>query len=318
MKLVAVMMVGNEADLVEATIRNTLSLGVDAFVITDMASEDGTAAILARYATDPRFDIQFLSHAQIYGRDCIRPVEIGKGMLRRAREVFGADWILRQDADEFWCAGPRPLRDILHEVTADQVSVRRYNAVTPRDGAQPAALINEGRLAEVLVMRHPFPSGGIRSGATARLPVNFAQIQPRPIVRASRADHFGPGAHSLRDGDGNPLTTVETNAIAIVHLWFTTLDRFARKSAFIHAIRGSIRPAASPGWQWNRWGDMADTRKDEILHEFQAQFPTPGQLDLLQRQGRVSAAASLSDPADPAPTGDQRIKADLAELGWLD
>ena len=283
-----------------------------------MASEDGTAAILARYATDPRFDIQFLSHAQIFGRDCICPVEIGKDMLRRARELFGADWILRQDADEFWCVGPRSLRDILHEVTADQVSVRRYNAITLRDGAQPASLIGAGRLGEVLVMRRPFPPDGIRSGATARLPVNFAQIQPRPIVRASRAGRFGSGAHNVFDSAGQPLTKVETSEIAIVHLWFTTLDRFTRKSAFIQAIRSSIRPANSPGWQWNRWGGMADTRKDEIRDEFEAQFPTTGQLDMLQRQGRVCPAASLHGTGTPAATDAQGIKADLANLGWLD
>ena len=54
MKLYGLMMVRNEADLVRANLAFHLASGVDAFLIVDNGSSDGTTAVLDRLAVDPR------------------------------------------------------------------------------------------------------------------------------------------------------------------------------------------------------------------------------------------------------------------------
>ncbi|MDU8909788.1 glycosyltransferase family 2 protein [Aestuariicoccus sp. MJ-SS9] len=102
MKIVAYMQVGNEVALIDAVISHTLALGVDGFVIVDAASHDGTAEALRAYVGDPRFDIVFLDHDQVYGPNPPDPIAFGREMIARMRARFDPDWVLRLDADEFW------------------------------------------------------------------------------------------------------------------------------------------------------------------------------------------------------------------------
>lgn len=98
MKLVAMMRVGDEADLVAPAIDTPLAQGVDAFVIVETASRDAAADVLRRYFGDPRFDITFLPHDIIYSPTPPHHRTNWQGMIKRAKARFAADWVLRIDA----------------------------------------------------------------------------------------------------------------------------------------------------------------------------------------------------------------------------
>jgi hypothetical protein len=98
MRLVMTLKVRDEDDIIESNLRFHRALGVDFFVVMDNGSVDGTPEILARYSDaglahvlrDETGDLRGLG-AQWYTQ-----------MGRMAATEFGADWVIHNDADEFW------------------------------------------------------------------------------------------------------------------------------------------------------------------------------------------------------------------------
>src|SRR5215210_5495970 len=86
----------DEEDVIEANLDYHLAQGVDFVIATDNRSEDRTAEMLSRYE---RRGLLHLIHepADDYsqGRWVTR-------MARLAATEYGADWVLNNDADEFW------------------------------------------------------------------------------------------------------------------------------------------------------------------------------------------------------------------------
>lgn len=124
------LLVRDEEDIVRANLDFHLDHGVDFVIATDNRSEDGTVAILEEY--ERRGVLRLLhepddDYAQ--GRWVTR-------MARLAAVEHGADWVINNDADEFWL----PLEGDLHEVLrsappgTDAVLVPRYNFVVPAEG----------------------------------------------------------------------------------------------------------------------------------------------------------------------------------------
>jgi glycosyl transferase family 2 len=98
MTLVMTLKVRDEEDVIEDNLRFHRALGVDFFVVMDNGSVDRTPEILARYEDaglaqvlrDESGDLRTLG-AEWYTR-----------MGRMAATEFGADWVIHNDADEFW------------------------------------------------------------------------------------------------------------------------------------------------------------------------------------------------------------------------
>jgi Glycosyl transferase family 2 len=96
--LVMTLKVRDEEDVIEDNLRFHSALGVDFFVVMDNGSVDRTPEILARYEDaglahvlrDESGDLRTLG-AEWYTR-----------MGRMAATEFGADWVIHNDADEFW------------------------------------------------------------------------------------------------------------------------------------------------------------------------------------------------------------------------
>lgn len=96
-KLIATMVVRNEADIIKDNIDYHLSEGVDSFIVTDHRSTDGTKDILAGYSSDIMTVIHepSIAYAQADWRTS----------MARTAATNGADWVLNLDADEFWVPG---------------------------------------------------------------------------------------------------------------------------------------------------------------------------------------------------------------------
>jgi hypothetical protein len=112
MRVVMAIKVRNEADIIEANLRHHLAHGVDYFVVTDNASDDGTREILQRYADaglmqvidEPAEDFWAQAHGWV------------TTMARLAADRHGADWVLHADADEFWVTPAGSLKEALAAV----------------------------------------------------------------------------------------------------------------------------------------------------------------------------------------------------------
>lgn len=120
MKLVMTLLVRNAADTLEENLRYHRAQGVDYFIVTDNLSSDATPAMLRKYEALGWLRI-------IEERD--DTYEQGVWVTRMARMAaleLRADWVIHNDADEFWW----PIQGTLKE-TFDKLD-GRYNVVEAR------------------------------------------------------------------------------------------------------------------------------------------------------------------------------------------
>jgi hypothetical protein len=131
MKLVMTLLVRDEQDIVRENLDFHLAQGVDEVIVTDNGSEDDTAEILREY--ESRGVVRLLFEASddySQGRWVTR-------MARLAATELGADWVINNDADEFWWPRAGSLKSSFEQLD-DQVGVlvaHRENFVPrPEDG----------------------------------------------------------------------------------------------------------------------------------------------------------------------------------------
>lgn len=94
-RLVMTILCRNEVDIIEANIRTHAALGVDAFVVMDNGSTDGTRELLSDLAKS--FDLHIIDEYGAY-----QQAKWMKQLALYAREQLGASWVISNDADEFW------------------------------------------------------------------------------------------------------------------------------------------------------------------------------------------------------------------------
>lgn len=96
MKLAMTVMVRDEADIIAPMLDHHIRQGIDVFIVTDNGSVDGTTQILEEYAAKGIIELR---HDPVHRKQ--QSVVVTQ-MARDAASVYGADWVLNADADEFW------------------------------------------------------------------------------------------------------------------------------------------------------------------------------------------------------------------------
>ena len=97
-RLVMSILCRNEIDIIEANIKTHATLGVDAFVVMDNGSADGTREKLEELSQ--QYDLHVIDQpSQTY-----QQAKWMKELAVYARDVLNARWVISNDADEFWVA----------------------------------------------------------------------------------------------------------------------------------------------------------------------------------------------------------------------
>jgi hypothetical protein len=133
MKLVMTLLVRDEQDIIRENIEYHLAQGVDFFVATDNRSADATTNILKEYES------RGLLHYIYEGRDDFNQHAWITRMARMAYTEYGADWVINNDADEFWWPVRGNLKETFERLAPDGniVNADRHNFVVVEETDEP-------------------------------------------------------------------------------------------------------------------------------------------------------------------------------------
>lgn len=128
MKLVMTLLIRDEVDIVRSNIEYHLNAGVDYFIATDNLSQDGTTEILRDYEAKGVLRYIFQSEDDYSQHRWVTT------MARLAAIEHGADWVINNDADEFWLAPGNDLKAALSSVPHEVIALHseRHNFLPPR------------------------------------------------------------------------------------------------------------------------------------------------------------------------------------------
>lgn len=133
MKLVMTLLVRDEDDIIRDNIEFHLSQGVDQFIATDNRSDDATTEILREYEN------KGVLYYIYEGEDNYNQHHWVTRMARMAYIEYGADWVINNDADEFWWPKSGDLKDAFNQVGPEYnvVHAKRYDFVVTSNCKQP-------------------------------------------------------------------------------------------------------------------------------------------------------------------------------------
>src|SRR5271169_3126311 len=142
MKLIMTLLVRDEEDIVAANIDFHLAHGVDFIIAMDNLSVDRTPQILRKYAE------RGLLHYILQTEDNYAQHRWVTEMARLALTKYDADWIINNDADEFWYPEQGDLKQILNAIppSYDVAAAERTNFV-------PRQIKNGEFFADAMIVR---------------------------------------------------------------------------------------------------------------------------------------------------------------------
>ena len=228
MTVAAVLMVRDEADIIEYTIRH-LSTQVDEILVSDNLSSDGTRDILASLLDDDLI-------TEVYDDTEIGYFQSAKvtALADKARDR-GHDWVLPVDADERWTAegDNRPIREYLRSVAPDVLAVKarlfHYLPSSEDDTAEP----------------DPFRRIGWRLAESSGLPKMACRLVDGLVIE--------PGNHGCTINGARPRLV--GGGLRVDHYSWRSAEQYARK------VRNGARAYAATdldegiGVHWRMWGD---------------------------------------------------------------
>jgi hypothetical protein len=288
MKIAALLGVKDEIELIETSIRHLRAIGVDLIIAADFLSKDGTRAVLEAHRTPGELEIvDFDERAP--------NIDWNEFYARAVRMAADAacDWILFQDADEFWLPATGRLRDCADLASSDVMLTDRFNALIGTSGFDPPrpepSYYDSLKLFVRKVAEFREKLAADSSAAwIAGVPL------PKAMARIDKIGAVAIGGHNITSRDGAPLTVAAPSDLIIAHFPFTTRDRFARKLANIRGFPGMTDPAEAAsrvGWHWRRWASLDG--RDEVESEFRRNIFEEAAIRELMREGAIRSAADL-------------------------
>lgn len=252
MSVCAVMMVKDEADVLPYTLHHLLGQ-VDAIIVSDNGSTDGTRQLLDEWAsTRTNGEITVLDDPEVGYWQSRKTTALA--MQARAA---GFDWVLPVDADEMWVAKDgRRIGDFLMSIAPD----------VPVCSAEVFHYIPTAADAGEQELPNPFERIGWRLSE----PSTLAKVACRPW----RGLLIAPGNHACSYNGAAP--SIVTGGLRVNHYSWRTTEQYSRKIVNGARAYAATDLAADVGSHWRMWGDpYADTLPDAAADHFRRFFWAP-------------------------------------------
>ena len=221
MRLGMVYKVRDEADIIEANLRYHRAQGVDFFVIVDTGSVDGTVEILERYE---RAGLVRLERT-IGGIHDMKSG--GEEEITRIAAEMGADWVIHNDADEFWWPAAANLKRALESVPERfGMVVAPRTEFAARPGDRPFAermTIRDARFRRPPKSAHRAnPGVSLRGPHPVEIWVGdpYRGLVGKPVLRTA-AEH--------REDDPLELVIAPTFPVGVLHFPFRSFEQYRHR-----------------------------------------------------------------------------------------
>jgi hypothetical protein len=237
--LVMTLLCRNEEDIIGSNLAFHLRQGVDFVIAMDNGSEDNTVDILRGYERDGVLE---LLHQP---EDDYNQSAWTTEMARLAKTKYGADWVINNDADEFWWPLVGNLKAALTLLSreVDVVTASRFNFVPVSD--------EKGFFFERMVTREVLSLNSLG--------------MPLPTKVCHRADAevvVEQGNHGVFR-PSSPMRAGETRPIEILHFPLRSYHQFEQKIA-----KGGAAYERNPRDVGKTWRDLYELYKREGLHSY--------------------------------------------------
>jgi len=285
---VAICMVKNEADIIEASIRHNLHY-VDLVAVIDNGSTDGTRGILEALRSEGLpvliFDDPIFGHFQS---------EKVTEVYRRVVTIYEPELVYLLDADEFIRASGRPQLEVaIRQVGSGGLALLPWETHIPDPESTPEQVLND--------------------------PLRFAhwrRVREEPVyykaVICRRREHdlelvIEQGNHSAHLRDGRKLSAAVVLNASLVHLPVRSVDQISAKVIngwLACVVRNRTRSVPGEAYQWRHLYERITQGEGVSPEELTSVALNYAQT---QRAGRSLKHDAVSDP----------VKANYGHLRFL-
>jgi len=237
--VVGIAMVRDEADVIAGTLAH-MGDEVDALVVADNRSIDGTRTLLAKAAADLPVPLTVLDDLDPAYYQADKMTALAE---RVAAEYDGDLWIVIFDADEIWYSPHGPIREVLAEVRVNVCQAALYNHFrTPLDVDDP----------------DPFRSMVWRTREPAGL--GKVAFRWRPGARIEQGNHGVTLPHDLMAG-------LSSDVLELRHFPYRSAAQLITKATNGAEAYALTDLPAEMGAHWRAYGEMLDRYGPDYLRD---------------------------------------------------
>ena len=229
-RIIMTLLVRNEQDVIAENILFHYHQGVDAFIVMDNLSTDATVEIVRDLAHTIPIELR-------HQRDDTYSQSVWVTEMARAAALeHGADWVINNDADEFWMFPNFDIRSYLRRFAEDVsgVVLQRHNAVLTRGESWNG--FDAHPCSSVLFERHSLNQLG-------------SPLPGKCLHRAFAEITVQQGNHGI---SGVPGQTVHCDLASILHFPYRRFEHYQAKirlGGAAYARNTELKPAIGQTWR---------------------------------------------------------------------
>lgn len=278
-KIIMTLLIRDNQDILEDNIEHHIRQGIDFFIITDNRSTDTSRSIAERYVA--RGIAEIIDES---GENYNQALWVTR-MARRAYD-YHADWVINNDADEFWIS-QRPgetVRETIQQLPQECrfISAQRWNAIITKSNID-----EKWPISGTLFDRQSINSLG-------------NPLPPKVAHRADPTIQVEHGNHCVQSK--NQFGITDTNSLMILHYPFIGYKNYENKIRLggrSYASHASLADNVGATWRNDFQFYLRGTLREICLER----LPCESQVSEWKKAGRVALAPNpITVPSVPIKT----------------